>query len=882
MDGNNQRQRSYRPDTPGTMDISTAASVNTASYQATGAHVESAAPALDAVGNALNSFFGAAANSVDQVGNALHRQELVQIDRENQAMAKQAVVDQKTGQVMNPQLATRQAYAGAYQTSAADTHAFEMTEGLRKAFRDMPRDGTQDPEAVATQFFKQNYQNTGDKDYDSRVLYSYTKQAEALVSQGNAQRAQDQEETATHTIVSDGIRQIRSEGGVTPGQFADLTARVQTVTHGDLKKADAIIGSFMGNVENQTQALSADKALTDSGWADRNPDQYLKIKQQHLLQVNKIKTEEAMNLVSSWQQKLAVVAGNPLARPSDVANLLTEARAIDTVHGTGTEPFRAAWTLMEHLSKKQAGANLYSAAVNGTFQGQNDGIGYGVRAGESPEATTKKFMDAGLIDVVTNSAGGAFPSTRATLGARGYIDPMDSDGTAQEMAAWVGGALHRKAAPFGQSKSFTDLTTGALMGTDLNKAARAYRYFEQIEKSPYVGQDQIGLYFGDNKQAQDRYNYLKLKAGGGQDINTVLQAAKDNPEAAKRLSDAASDGRWDFAKLTGQASDKRAQAEKDVRDALGSTLAGSMGRDGWFTGKVSLQDKDMNPLLARVADNLALQAAINGGKADVKDAVKTVMAGAAGNYIPVPGINGNFVAVPDPFNGSGRSFDHPLNADPSHVYSTAKGFPPIFAGFQMKNALDKVEDPIKNARASMDSIAKRFPYVGNGADDLWTEKPDSGGAMRLMRKDGTAVQFMPGQDYRMVSGDSTVNKPLAPGFGALSAGDVDVASLVATSPVTTAEKVPTDEAQAKAWFAKNLPKGYIATHDGTYDPVSSQNGWQVKQVFTVDGDARTKADALAKERADFQRRQSERNAATAANAGAQYLQQRYHTNEITK
>lgn len=265
------------------------------------------------------------------------------------------------------------------------------------------------------------------------------------------------------------------------------------------------------------------------------------------------------------------------------------------------------------------------------------------------------------------------------------------------MAGWVGGELHRKAAPFGQSKSFTDLSTGALMGTDIAKASRAFRYFDQIEKSPFVGGDNIGLYFGDNKKAQDRYNYLKLMAGSGQQIDTVLQAANDNPDAAKRLAEAASDGRWDFAKLTGQSSDKRAQAEKDVRDGISKSLAEGVGRDGWFTGNISLQDKDMQPLMARVADNLVLQSAINGGKTDVKDAVKTVMTGSAGNYIPVPGINGNFIAVPDPFNGSGRSFDHPLNADPSHPFSTTKGYPPMFAGFQMKNALDKTEDPIKNA-----------------------------------------------------------------------------------------------------------------------------------------------------------------------------------------
>ena len=79
----------------------------------------------------------------------------IQIERENQALAKQAVIDRESGKPMDPQYADRHAYAGTYQVSAADAHAFELSEGLRAHMAKQPLDGSVDLNQVAKDYFKE-------------------------------------------------------------------------------------------------------------------------------------------------------------------------------------------------------------------------------------------------------------------------------------------------------------------------------------------------------------------------------------------------------------------------------------------------------------------------------------------------------------------------------------------------------------------------------------------------------------------------------------------------------------------------------------------------------------------------------------------------------
>jgi hypothetical protein len=90
----NQRPQQFNT-TPSftTPEASAAPTIRTQGFQATAAVQQSNTSGINAIGNALGSFFGGAAKAVDSVEETMHKQELVQVDRENTALAQQGHID---------------------------------------------------------------------------------------------------------------------------------------------------------------------------------------------------------------------------------------------------------------------------------------------------------------------------------------------------------------------------------------------------------------------------------------------------------------------------------------------------------------------------------------------------------------------------------------------------------------------------------------------------------------------------------------------------------------------------------------------------------------------------------------------------------------------
>ena len=708
-------------------------SVSADSYKASASNVTSDASAFEQMGQSLNSFFGATSKAVADVSNTINQQSVIQIQRQNEALAKQGQADSLDGKVIDPAYASRQAYAGAYQQASADTHAAELTRGLQSyIFTNMPRDGTGDPAAMATQYFKDNVQTTGDPTYDARLLYSYSQNANAITGQQQENVLRQGEATATQGIMDDGIRQIRSQNGIqSTGQFADLTARVMTVTHGDLGKADALIGSIMGNVENQTQALANDRVLTESGWANRNPEQYLKIKEQLLKNTNSIKDEETQQMVDVWQQDMHAVHMNPNATMADYTALMQRAQDIDTVHGTGQAPFADIYRAMGTMSKKVAQSNLFVSAFNGDFGGSNDGLGYAQRFGVEPQKALKEGMDKGGLPTIVQQAGnaGQLPALNASIAGTGYVNPFynpDGKGAAmQEFGQLFGSAKMRQAMPFGFSDGVAAQFHQQFNDSNPANQALAFQGIKAIIDSPNVGADKLAAYLPD-QQDRNTFNYLNKQVQSGGDINTLLANAKANPQQTDKLVKASEDGNYDWASLTGQPATQRASLDAQFEKEFQSAVVTNLGRGGIFSNPtVSMDPVLKNDIRMQVAQNLQQQQQLNPAAApSIKDAMATVFTGAQGHYSVTPGVNGNLNVALNPFGSAGQGREDPINASPQAQYSVTKDYPPMYSGTPMNDFLDQPVDPVAQAATRLQTAQARVQELQGVT--LWN-RPDPEG-----------------------------------------------------------------------------------------------------------------------------------------------------------
>ncbi|WP_064297886.1 hypothetical protein [Ralstonia solanacearum] len=864
-----QEERSFRT-TPSyeTPQVNPASSESTGGYRPTAATVQGNGAALQALGNVFGNFFGNTARQVEQVGDILNHAQMVQTERENKALAEQAGVDQKTGKTINPAYADRQAYYGAYQTSAADAHAFDMGQKLEAQMREMPMDGSVDPKAYAEDFYKKEIgTGTGDRDFDNRLLYTYAKQADAVVAHYNERVAQTVEQNTTKQILDNAANAMNSKEGMTTGSMADLFTRLNLVTRGDHAKTDKLVETMLASPRNDTQALATLNALEETGWAERNPVAYDRISQQALANTNKVKSWQAGKEVEDWRMKAMGLSANPNATMDDWAGLAAEAQRIDSRHGTGMEPFGALFAGMHKAASKQAGINLFEAAMNGVLGGSSDLGAYALRTGRSVPEVIDKDMDAYLAAVVQRP-GASFENLRESTAQTGFVNPLASDDTASELARMLASPRIKDVSHAQMPGRLKQNLGSALTGTDQTMGSRAYRFYNELRG--LVGDHDFSRYF-PNQEAQAVYWGMKAIAPANGDMTQVFTAIRDNRLDAKTLSQASEHGEVNLGRIFGKDM-KPDEIDAKVDKALAKGMLKDLNRAGWFSNPtVGLSTEDRANLTAMVAyQGLLLRKA---GSLDLDTALDNAVKTFANTKLALPGQNGGIKIVDDPWGGKGRSADAPINGSPDSPISTLKGFYPVYSGFRMTNKLGETEDPLETWSHDSKTLSKKLPGVFPQVGLLSLGAPRSDGLMPILDSTSQPIQLHPGQEVAIrgagntpvwATGDahSADNAPVGPdGIPLWALGGLGI-----RENTLTKGKIPEDPKVAAEFFKTHMPPGVFPV----YSP--STHAYTLHYGFRMLGTAEARDSKIRARAAELERDRDARNKPlTPMEEGAAFL-----------
>ncbi|MDR6455497.1 hypothetical protein [Variovorax paradoxus] len=794
-------------------DVGSAAdapSVNTAAYKATAAQYTNDGRGLAAIGDALGSFFNAGQRALETVDAVNHQQDLIQIERENQALAKQAVTDEKLGRPMDPQYADRHAYAGTYQVSAADAHAFELAEGLRAHMAKQPLDGSVDLNQVARDYFKEQVgSGTGNPDYDARMLSQFSKSADQQIAQyQEASRATVLQNT-TAEVIEQFTQRVLSPEGITTPQFAEMRERIGNIVHGDTVMRDKVLMSAIaGAVQNDGQGQSVLRSMQELGLDKTEPEYFNRISGEVLRRTNAVKTYDAGEALQRFHQDMAMEKGrypHGILPPDRVAEYARRAYTIDSIHGVGLDKFGLVGEWQRGL-QKEAGVNLFLAAKRGDY-GTQDSMRVASSFGKAPGAVLSEHYDVGM----SQDASALYPALAATRDGTGLVRPMANDEALQSFALYSLDKGTRAASQDTMSDTYKAEIGNPLMGRDPALMERGFNFYNTLLKGGMT-KDQLHRYF-PNEQAENTFWAMQIMSNGDRGIKQIAKDLVDRPYDAKDIADVARTGHIDLAAVArkGGVTGRPEEISKKIEEARTSALLDSVDRKKWFgNATVAMDSNESATFDALLLDQFQLHKRTRGA-INLDDAIKAV-AGQTGKYVVVPGFDGALQAVRDPFGGQGRQMLHPLNEDPSHPLAVSKGYAPIYApGTKVTNALGDQEDLVVTWAEDASAAHKLFPGKVAEGSKLYLERPNRSGLSAVRDGSGQAIQFMPGESVALRTGPS---------------------SLFNSKAGLTATPVPTDPKEAAEFFRKNLGPGWYAQQDGFHGP----NG----QGFTLYYGARLK------------------------------------------
>ncbi|WP_295374567.1 hypothetical protein [uncultured Pseudacidovorax sp.] len=822
-----------------------APSVNVTPYKPTPAYTQEggSGQALQVLGDSLGAFFNGLGQTAKQISDVNAYAERGGIERENDNLKLQGAVDYRAGRPMAPEYSNRQAYAGAYQTAAAENHAFELAEGFKDVLNKLPRDGSQDPMVAAQDYWKRQIgAGTGDRDYDYRLMGLFTQQVHSMVSQADEQKRQDQERVATDAIIQNASNRLQQQNGMTVGDAADIRGQVLTVTRGDPVAADKLLEAVAGTVQNQKQGLSFLNALGQLQvgqdgegrpitWAQQNSAAYERMSEKVLKQVTQVKSVEAYNEVARWTQDATALKTNPAATAADWAALRTRAIDIDFRHGVGADKFSSFWADMSAWAKHQAGVNNMYNALTGATGGLHR---LDLYEAESGRQTTDAMTNQAYAMIAQNTPGmeELAASTRQSNGL--VVDPHYSDKAMRQFIALIASEQSIEAH---QGKVTTNdmkaAAFGPITGVDPVKAARAYsgiRFFEQQR-----GYIPSGMLSADQEQM---YQSMRAYTYDGTDPVTAFKAMHDDPRFQQFMAKGQKSGEWNIADLAGK---RGAEAQK-LQESLEKGLVDlARTNNDLTTIPFFRKDVGMSPSLkADYYGLLAKDALIqlsNGSSYDPKKAVENVAATMAGRSLVLPAMNGNLRMIENPFGDQGKTMGTPLNA--TGPLSVNKGFDPFYSGVPMTNALGQRENPQATFAKDLEALAKAFPSMnaGKGMDTkgVYLADPDTQGLMMLKQRNGQPIQFAPGQ---------TVDLPVnVTRRDWLNGGTKEV---LASRQIT----IPSDPQEAAKFLHDHLPPGWYPVQNG-YAPPGGTPWFTLNYGFRLLG----KTEALEKQSmlAEFQR-----------------------------
>ncbi|MET3461437.1 hypothetical protein [Variovorax atrisoli] len=781
-----------------------APSVNTQLYKPTAAQYTNDGRGLSAIGDALGSFFNAGQKALESVDQVNHQQDLIQIERENQALAKQAVADQELGKPMNPAYADRHAYAGTYQVSAADAHAFELSEGLRAHMAKQPLDGSVDLNKVARDYFKEQVgSGTGNPDFDARMLSQFSKAADQQIAQYQEASRATVMQNSTAEVIEQFTQRVLSPGGITTPQFAEMRERIGNLVHGDTTLRDKVLmAAVAGAVQNDGQGQSVLRSMQELGLDKTEPEYFNRISGEVLKRTNSVKSYDAGEALQRFHQDMAMEKGrypHGILPPDRVAEYAQRAFGIDSIHGVGMDKFPELQHEWNRGLQKAAAENLWTVAFNGGL-GTHDSMHVASSFGKAPATVLSEHYDSAMSAKVSEVS----KALAATRDGTGLVRPSLTDEAAQDYARFIlaGGPNggHRAASQDTISDTYKAEMGNPLIGRDPERMQRSFNFYNSL-RAGGLTDAQLHRYFPSDA-AENMYQAMRSVSDGPLGIKGLAKYLAEHPSEAKDFAEAGRSGHVDLATIArkGGVVGKPEEIDRKITEARNNAMLDSAERKKWFgNAPVALDSNESARFDSLLLQQFYIQKAAR-GVIDLDSAVKFV-AEQKGKYIVVPGFDGALRVMRDPFEGRGQTMLHPLNEDPAHPLPMAKGYAPIYApGSKITNAMGAEEDLVITWAEDANAAHKMFPGKIAEGDKLYLEGPSAAGLSKVMTASGGTIQFVPGEDVALRTGPES--------FFNAKAG-------------LTATKVPLAPKEAGEFFRKNLGPGWYVQRTGWDGPTGT-------------------------------------------------------------
>ncbi|WP_025135253.1 hypothetical protein [Achromobacter sp. DH1f] len=744
-------------------DLADAPGTKTALYSPTAAQTRGEGQQIAALGEALGSFFNASARTLAHVNQASQREELVQIERENHALSLQAGVDHAAGKQKDPRYLDRQAYAGAYETAAADDHALDLNEGLRAKFATLDlSDPNLNLHGIAEEYYRENVgKGTGQGQYDARLLQRYTSASQSLIQQYAEGQRSTIQSNARAELIQSATRQVLSPTGITAPQLADLRERLTYLTHGDRSAADKLLMTSLSGQQNAFQGDAILRSMQELGMDASEPELFNNISGQVWKNQSTIKTRDAGVALQNWRMDLAAEQMKyphgvlPLNRVSEFAQ---RALAIDGVHGVGLDRFNID-QLMVQSAKQKVRVNVLSGIDRGAYGNADLAAASRANGDSSPVETVKKDFQAYM-----NESLGGDPDFNATRDDLGNVRPLLTAESSTRFGIWTAQRFGR----FGMSpwdKETEQRVAAGLTGNSIDGIRNSYLAL-RAARDAGVSRDNASQFFGGNAAAEAHFNGLDMLVRAGIPIEQAAKAQVEHYYDQRELDDAAKSGDITgmIARVLGPAAGKnREEIAKELAEAQKAAILDSTDRKKfWGSVNIAVAEQDRVPLQGAMLKTAMLWRDA-GYSGNLKDLAKSAV-GGAGKWVVYPGAGGGLTAYRNSFGDLGLSLAAPINH--TGQLSTEKGYRPIMAfGAKVINAAGEVEDTLATFREDSERALKTFPGKFTGdADKFYVDRQGPDGLALLHDSNGMVPMFRPGEPITL--GGKAVKVPVDPSAAA--------------------------------------------------------------------------------------------------------------------
>lgn len=780
-----QRERSFV--TRGTnvqQNVNPGTRIQTDQAQAVAATVQGQGGALSQMAGALSGFFGTAAKSAQQISEIEHNEDLVEIERQNKARADQGLADQAMGKERDSGLSQFQAYKGAYDVAVADSTANAMAQELAVKLRDAKNDGSVDPHALATEFLKKEIgPGTGDPAVDGRMVWAAKQKADVLVAQKRELIAQTAESNIAQTITDDVTGQMLSQKGVTPGQTDAWYGQFLSLGKGNIQVADKMFeAALTGAIVNDGHAQSTLAALRESGYAQRNPDSYLRLTEKAFHQTNRIKSmragEEVQTLNGEYTARAAEYHNAGLIMPAEeFLGFMSKAHDIDSRHGVGQAAF--SWLnagAFRQSMQKKAQVNTILNTLNGVQATGDLTQSVNETGTELAKEIKANYVPASAAWIQQNQT--RFPNLNKTLTSAGLPQPLADVESAREYGRMLASPKEQSAFAYQVDDTTRGQINAGIMGSDVGETIKAVTLLNEVANGPNADLMLKGLV--DDK-AQARFDVIRRMAAT-RDIETAVRATVSDKDVEGEMAREQETGTVNFPKLLKDPERKQSEIDVDIQSIAGERLKERIGRDDWFGElNTNISGAALKSLNLSIADHLREQSrTLKGGtKPDLNAAIDFAVKKTYQSFVPLP-LQGNTMSlVKDPYGGRGRSPDKPIAR-----YNGTD----VFSGARMTIG-GREEDPVETfMQIDRKAIHKTLPaFLGDkedtgSAESIYLLPPDAkSGLHPVMKPGGEPLILSPGTKTTFRNAEGKLENL----------------------------EIPKDREAAAAFLAQKLPKGFF-------------------------------------------------------------------------